>query len=141
MRFRRRPGADHMGRTGPSRAATTTALAALAAVTLLAACSSGGSSTSNGSGSTAGSTAGSGGETTIGVDLTDTTTAFWAAYINYENQYAKQLHIRMIGPLLAGNNANVQNTQIETLVNEGAKAIVVNPETATSLGPAIRSNR
>jgi simple sugar transport system substrate-binding protein/ribose transport system substrate-binding protein len=43
----------------------------------------------------------------------------------------------MIGPLLAGNDANVQNTQIETLVNEGAKAIVVNPETATSLGPAI----
>jgi simple sugar transport system substrate-binding protein/ribose transport system substrate-binding protein len=43
----------------------------------------------------------------------------------------------MIGPLLAGNDANTQNTQIETLVNEGAKAIIVNPETATSLGPAI----
>ena len=43
----------------------------------------------------------------------------------------------MIGPLLAGNDANVQNTQIEDLVNEGAKAIIVNPETATSLGPAI----
>jgi len=123
MRFRRR--------------ATITALAALAAVTLLAACSSGTSSTSGSSGTTAASTAGAAGETTIGVDLTYNNTAFWAAYINYENQYASQLHIRMIGPLLAGNNANVQNTQIETLVNEGAKAIVVNPETATSLGPAI----
>ncbi|HEX5295445.1 MAG TPA: sugar ABC transporter substrate-binding protein [Streptosporangiaceae bacterium] len=123
MRFRRR--------------ATTAALATLAAATLLAACSSGSSSTSGSSGTTAGSTAGSGGETAIGVDLTYNNTAFWAAYINYETQYAAQLHIRMIGPLLAGNNANVQNTQIETLVNEGAKAIVVNPETATSLGPAI----
>ena len=71
------------------------------------------------------------------MDLTYNNTAFWAAYINYENQYAAQLHINMIGPLLAGNDANVQNTQIETLVNEGAKAIIVNPETATSLGPAI----
>jgi simple sugar transport system substrate-binding protein/ribose transport system substrate-binding protein len=127
MRFRRR--------------ATTAALAALAAVTLLAACSSGSSSTSGSSGTTAGGTAGStggtAGETTIGVDLTYNSTAFWAAYINYETQYAKQLHIKLLGPLLAAANASLQNTQIENLVNEGAKAIIVNPETATSLGPAI----
>jgi ribose transport system substrate-binding protein len=127
MRFRKRPG------TGPSRAAIT-AVAAVAAATLMAACSSSSNSSSTSSGATAASSAGM---TPIGVDLTYNNTAFWAAYINYENQYAAQLHIRMIGPLLAGNNANVQNTQIETLVNEGAKAIVVNPETATSLGPAI----
>jgi ABC-type sugar transport system substrate-binding protein len=137
MRFRRRPGAGRRSRKGPSRAATTTALAALAAATLLAACSSGSSSTSSGSGTTAGSTAGSGEETTIGVDLTYNNTAFWAAYINYETQYAKQLHIKLLGPLLAAANASLQNTQIENLVNEGAKAIIVNPETATSLGPAI----
>jgi len=127
MRFRKRPG------TGPSRA-TITAVAAVAAATLMAACGSSGNSSSTSSGATAASSAGM---TPIGVDLTYNNTAFWAAYINYETQYAKQLHIKMIGPLLAGNNANVQNTQIETLVNEGAKAIVVNPETATSLGPAI----
>jgi ABC-type sugar transport system substrate-binding protein len=126
-----------MGPVGPSRAATTTALAALAAATLLAACSSGSSGTSSGSGTTAGGTADSGGETTIGVDLTYNSTAFWAAYINYESQYAKQLHIKLLGPLLAAANASLQNTQIENLVNEGAKAIIVNPETATSLGPAI----
>ncbi|MGH3255778.1 MAG: hypothetical protein ACRDOU_10295 [Streptosporangiaceae bacterium] len=57
--------------------------------------------------------------------------------INYETQYAAQLHIKLLGPLLAAANASLQNTQIETLVNEDAKAIVVNPETATSLGPAI----
>jgi ABC-type sugar transport system substrate-binding protein len=73
----------------------------------------------------------------IGVDLTYNNTAFWAAYINYETQDAKQLHIRLIGPLLAAANASLQNQQIEELVNEGAKAVVVNPETATSLGPAI----
>ena len=106
---------------------------ALAAVGLLvAACSSGSSS---GGGSTTSSN--SSGQITIGVDLTYNNTAFWAAYINYEQQYAAQMHIKMLGPLLAAANASLQNQQIENLVNEGAKAIVVNPETATSLGPAI----
>jgi ribose transport system substrate-binding protein len=107
-----------------------TATAALAATALAAAgCSS------NGSGSGSGGSSGS--AIKIGIDLTYNNTAFWAAYINYESQYARQLHITLDGPLLAQANASLQNTQIEELVNEGAKAIVVNPETATSLGPAI----
>jgi len=120
---------------GPSRA-TVAALAAVAAATLIAACSSS-SSSSPSSGATSTGSASTAAETTIGVDLTYNSTAFWAAYINYENRYAQQLHIHVLGPLLAGANASLQNIQIENLVNEGAKAIVVNPETATSLGPAI----
>jgi ABC-type sugar transport system substrate-binding protein len=110
------------------------AAAGAALVTLLAGCgsSSGGTSTSSGGGTPAAS-----GPITIGVDLTYNNTAFWAAYINYEKQYAQQLHIKLLGPLLAAANASLQNQQIEELVNEGARAIVVNPETATSLGPAI----
>ncbi|HXW45143.1 MAG TPA: sugar ABC transporter substrate-binding protein [Streptosporangiaceae bacterium] len=103
-----------------------TAVAATAAL-LLAACGSSGPSSSKSSS----------GPITIGVDLTYNNTAFWAAYINYETQYAKQMHIKLLGPLLAAADASLQNQQIEDLVNEGAKAIVVNPETATSLGPAI----
>jgi ABC-type sugar transport system substrate-binding protein len=133
MRFRRRPG---VAPQGPSRATLTAALAAVAAVTLIAACSSS-SSGSSGAGATSAGSASTTAETPIGVDLTYNNTAFWAAYINYETQYAKQLHIKMLGPLLAAANASLQNTQIENLVNEGAKAIIVNPETATSLGPAI----
>jgi ABC-type sugar transport system substrate-binding protein len=122
------------------RTAPLLTVAAIAAATLLAACSS--SSTTpaaNPTPSSGSSTASpvSGTETTIGVDLTYNDTAFWAAYINYETQYAQQLHIKLDGPLLAAANASLQNTQIEDLVNEGAKAIIVNPETATSLGPAI----
>jgi ABC-type sugar transport system substrate-binding protein len=110
---------------------------ALAAVGLLAAACSSNSSTSTtaGSGTTSGSSSSS--QTTIGVDLTYNDTAFWAAYINYEQQYASQMHIKLLGPLLANASASLQNQQIENLVNEGAKAIIVNPETATSLGPAI----
>ncbi len=126
--------------------------AVLAAAGLLAAaCSSSGSS-AGGAASPAGSTAAGGastaaggasgsaaasGQVTIGVDLTYNNTAFWAAYINYETQYAQQMHVKLLGPLLAAANASLQNQQIEQLVNEGAQAIIVNPETATSLGPAI----
>jgi ribose transport system substrate-binding protein len=119
------------------RLAGTAALAA--AGLLVAACSSGGSSGSAASSGAAGATSGSAasGDIPIGVALTYNNTAFWAAYINYEQQYAQQLHIKLIGPLLAQASASLQNQQIEQLVNEGAKAIVVNPETATSLGPAI----
>ena len=126
MALRKRMGAG-------SLRATTAVAAAVATATLLAACSSS-SSTST---STTASSAPAAAQTTIGVDLTYNDTAFWAAYINYETQYASQLHIKLLGPLLAAANASLQNTQIETLVNEGAKAIIVNPETATSLGPAI----
>ncbi len=106
-------------------------VAVAAAGILVAAC---GSSGTSGSSTTSSK---SSGLTPIGIDLTYNNTAFWAAYINYEQQYAQQLHIKMLGPLLAGADASLQNQQIENLVNEGAKAIVVNPETATSLGPAI----
>jgi ABC-type sugar transport system substrate-binding protein len=107
-------------------------VAALTAASLVvAAC---GSSSTSGSSGTASTPSG---QVTIGVDLTYNNTAFWAAYINYQQQYAKQMHIKLLGPLLAAANASLQNQQIENLVNEGAKAIIVNPETATSLGPAI----
>ena len=121
--------------------------AALAAAGLLvAACSSSSSSSSSApasssaSGTTSASaaaTSSGSGQVTIGVDLTYNNTAFWAAYINYEQQYAAQMHIKLLGPLLSAASASLQNQQIENLVNEGAQAIVVNPETATSLGPAI----
>jgi ABC-type sugar transport system substrate-binding protein len=136
MTLRKRTGAGLLR----SPRATTAAAAAVATIMLAAACSSSSSSGSSASTSTSASSTGSAsttGATDIGIDLTYNNTAFWSAYINYESQYAAQLHIHMLGPLLAGNDANLQNTQIETLVNEGAKAIVVNPETAVSLGPAI----
>jgi ABC-type sugar transport system substrate-binding protein len=102
---------------------------AAAAATLLAGCSSSGGGTSGG--------ATGSGTIKVGVALTYNNTAFWAAYINYESQYASSMHVQLMGPRLAGTDANLQNTQIEDLVNQGAQAIIVNPETATSLGPAI----
>jgi ABC-type sugar transport system substrate-binding protein len=110
------------------------AAAGVMLVALIAGC---GSSSGTASSTASTGTTPSSGPVKIGVDLTYNNTAFWAAYINYEKQYAQQLHVQVIGPLLAAANASLQNQQIEDLVNEGAKAIIVNPETATSLGPAI----
>ena len=125
------------------------ALCVLVAAALAACGSSGGSSGGSSSASAGGSGGGSGGGSatsggssssgpvTVGVDLTYNNTDFWSAYIGYEKQYAQQMGIKLLGPELAGANASTQNQQIQELVNEGAKAIIVNPETATSLGPAI----
>jgi ABC-type sugar transport system substrate-binding protein len=117
-----------MRRLRPGVVAAT--LAAVLAAAVLAACSSSSNPTST-------TTSGGSKQVTVGVALTYNDTAFWAAYLNYETQYASQLHVKVLGPLLAGTDASLQNTQIENLVNEGAQAIIVNPETATSLGPAI----
>src|ERR1700685_1476110 len=114
-----------------------TAVSGLAAAALMAGIAGCGSSSSSGSSSPASTSKSSSSTIKIGVDLTYNNTAFWAAYINYESQYASQYHVKLIGPLLAAANASLQNQQIEELVNEGAKAVIVNPETATSLGPAI----
>jgi simple sugar transport system substrate-binding protein/ribose transport system substrate-binding protein len=111
---------------------SVSASAAIAVAVLLAGCGS-----SGGGGGGNSSTPASSGPVKVGVDLTYNNTAFWAAYINYETQYAKQLHIKLLGPLLSAASASLQNQQIKELVNEGAQAIIVNPETATSLGPAI----
>jgi ribose transport system substrate-binding protein len=73
----------------------------------------------------------------VGVALTYNNTAFWAAYIQYEQAYAKKMGIQLLGPLLAGTNASLQNQQMENLIAEGAQAIIVNPETAVSMGPAL----
>ncbi len=120
----------------------TTAAVCAAAALAVAGC--GVSTNSSGSaGSGGSSSAGSGkptashGKVTVGVDLTYNNTDFWSAYIGYEKQYAQEMGIKLLGPDLAGANAATQNQQIQELVNEGAKAIIVNPETATSLGPAI----
>ncbi len=114
------------------------ASAAIAAVALLAGCGSSSGNTSDSASSSGGSGAAtSSAPVKVGVDLTYNNTAFWSAYINYQSQYAKQLHIKLLGPLLSAASASLQNQQVEELVNEGAKAVIVNPETATSLGPAI----
>lgn len=77
----------------------------------------------------------------VGVALSYNNTAFWSAYIAYEQQYAAQMGVQLIGPDVCcdtyGSNAPLQNQQVEDLVKEGAQAIILNPEDASAEGPSI----
>jgi ABC-type sugar transport system substrate-binding protein len=78
----------------------------------------------------------------IGIALTYNNTPFWSAYISYEQQYAKQMGVQLIGPLVCcdtyGSDAPLQNQQVKDLINEGAQAIVLNPEDASAMAPGLQ---
>src|SRR5579884_646988 len=115
------------------------ALAALVVVALvLAAC--GGTS---GTTSTSGATSASGGKLApganfkLGVSLTFNNTDFWTNYISYETKFASQYNATLIGPLVADNDAAKQITDIHTLIQEGAQALIVNPVDSAAIAPAL----
>jgi ribose transport system substrate-binding protein len=73
----------------------------------------------------------------LGVSLTFNNTDFWTNYIKYETQFAAQYHATLIGPLVANNDAAQQNTDIHTLIQEGAQALIVNPVDSAAIAPAL----
>ncbi|TME05687.1 MAG: hypothetical protein E6I80_16425, partial [Chloroflexi bacterium] len=105
-------------------------LGALVVVAIvLAACggTSSTTSTSSGSTSTPGSSLAPGASFKLGVSLTFNNTDFWTNYISYETKFASQYNASLIGPLVANNDAAKQITDIHTLIQEGAQALIVNP--------------
>jgi ribose transport system substrate-binding protein len=108
----------------------TRAAGAGAIVLILAAC--GGSSTSGGTAPPA----------KIGVVLTYNLPGFWGNYFKYEAQYATQLNANLLTPLVAnveanGNEAAQQITDIHSLVDQGVKALIVNPADSAAIKPAL----
>ncbi|HLZ63094.1 MAG TPA: sugar ABC transporter substrate-binding protein [Ktedonosporobacter sp.] len=115
------------------------ALAALVvAATVLAACG-GTSSPSTGSGGTSapGGALAPGANFKLGVSLTFNNTDFWTNYITYQTKFASQYNATLIGPLVANNDAAKQITDIHTLIQEGAQALIVNPVDSAAIAPAL----
>ena len=115
------------------------ALCALVVVAIvLAAC---GSTSGNTSGSTptsgSGSTLAPGANFKLGVSLTFNNTDFWTNYIKYETQFATQYNATLIGPLVANNDSAKQISDIHTLIQEGAQALIVNPVDSAAIAPAL----
>jgi ribose transport system substrate-binding protein len=108
----------------------------VAAAIVLAACG-GTSGSSSGSTSTSGSTLAPGASFKLGVSLTFNNTDFWTNYISYEAKFATQYHATLIGPLVANNDAGKQITDIHTLIQEGAQALIVNPVDSAAIAPAL----
>jgi simple sugar transport system substrate-binding protein/ribose transport system substrate-binding protein len=89
------------------------------------------------SGGTGGGTLAPGASFKLGVSLTFNNTDFWTNYITYESKFASQYNATLIGPLVANNDAAQQNTDIHTLIQEGAQALIVNPVDSAAIAPAL----
>jgi ribose transport system substrate-binding protein len=73
----------------------------------------------------------------IGVSLAGYSTDFWAAYVQYEKQFAKADGLDLIGPVSANGDAAKQATDITTLLNEGVKALVINPVDSAAIATSV----
>ncbi len=109
------------------------------ATTILTAC--GGSS---GPAPTTGSTSSSGSGALapdasfkLGVSLSFNNTDFWTNYISYETKFASQYKATLVGPLVASGDPAKQITDIHTLIQEGAQALIVNPVDSAAIAPAL----
>jgi len=110
-------------------------LGGLVAIALmLVAC---GSSTPSSSSSSGGGVLAANASFKLGVSLTFNNTDFWTNYISYETKFATQYNATLIGPLVANNNAAQQITDIHTLVQEGAQALIINPVDSAAIAPAL----
>jgi simple sugar transport system substrate-binding protein/ribose transport system substrate-binding protein len=109
------------------------ALGALGMVAALFLAACGGSS----SGTSSGGTLAPNASFKLGVSLTFNNTDFWTNYITYETQFAHQYNAQLIGPLVANNDAAQQITDIHTLIQEGAQALIVNPVDSAAIAPAL----
>ncbi|GHO65163.1 ABC transporter substrate-binding protein [Ktedonobacter sp. SOSP1-52] len=110
------------------------ALGILVILATLALAGCGGSTTA---GSSSGGTLAPGDSFKLGVSLTFNNTDFWTNYISYETKFASQYKATLIGPLVANNDAAKQITDIRTLIQEGAQALIVNPVDSAAIAPAL----
>jgi len=74
----------------------------------------------------------------VGVVLTYSNTDFWSAYDSYQTQFAKSLGVHLITTTPTNGSIEAQNSAIESLITvDHVKAIIVNPESADSLGGSV----
>jgi ribose transport system substrate-binding protein len=121
----------------PSRLQALAALGVILAIVLAACGGTSGPTSTSGSSSTSGSTLAPGASFKLGVSLTFNNTDFWTNYISYETKFAAQYNATLIGPLVANGDPAKQITDIHTLIQEGAQALIVNPVDSAAIAPAL----
>ena len=117
------------------------AVLGVVAALILSACGGGGNTSTPSGGSTPSSSSGGklspGASFKLGVSLTFNNTDFWTNYITYETKFASQYNATLIGPLVAAGDPAKQITDIHTLIQEGAQALIVNPVDSAAIAPAL----
>jgi ribose transport system substrate-binding protein len=114
----------------PIRALLMIVVAAALAFSL-AACggsSSGNASASAGSSTSATPASSSGGSGKIGVDFPRSDSDFWNSYAKYVPQFAQQMGVSMLSPTNSQNDIGKLVANVQALVSQGAKVIVMAPQ-------------
>jgi ribose transport system substrate-binding protein len=73
----------------------------------------------------------------IGLDLPLLTSPFWQSYNNYLPVYAKQMGIDIFAPVNSNNDPAQQITDMNNILNLGAKGIVVGPLDSAAISRAL----
>lgn len=73
----------------------------------------------------------------VGLDLPLLTSPFWQSYNNYLLHYAKDMQIDALAPVNSNGDPAQQITDMNTLLNLGAKGIVVGPLDSAAIGRAL----
>jgi ribose transport system substrate-binding protein len=104
---------------------------AIAALTL-SACSKDNTSAPSGGGS-----GGSGGSGSVGVDFPRADSDFWNAYNGYVPSKAQQLGLKLAGTTNSQNDIQKLIGNVDSLVAQGAKALVIAPQDTGAIGPKL----
>jgi ribose transport system substrate-binding protein len=74
---------------------------------------------------------------TIGVSLAGYSTDFWSSYVAFEKQAATKYGVKLVGPISSNGDAGKQATQIRTLIDQGVKALIINPVDSAAIAPTL----
>jgi ABC-type sugar transport system substrate-binding protein len=77
------------------------------------------------------------GSITIGVSLAGYSTDFWSSYVAFEKQAATKYGVKLVGPISSNGDAGKQATQIRTLIDQGVKALIINPVDSAAIAPTL----
>lgn len=78
-----------------------------------------------------------GGATSIGVDLPRADSDFWTAYARYVPEKASSAGIQVVGPTNSQNDVQKLIGNVDGLVAQGAKALVLAPQDTGAIGPKL----
>src|ERR1700743_374326 len=73
----------------------------------------------------------------IGLDLPLLTSPFWQSYNNYLPKYAKDMSLTILAPVNSNGDPVQQITDMNNLLNLGAKGIVVGPLDSAAISRAL----
>src|SRR5579863_5014806 len=75
----------------------------------------------------------------VGLGLPLLTSPFWQSYNNYLGTYAKQMGVDVLAPVNSNNDPAQQITDMNNMINLGAKGIVVGPIDSAAISRALES--